>query len=91
MEVWGKYKLGVRAGKYKLGARTGKYKLEARTGKYKFGARGWARGPATKERAGCREIQIPNIRQAFFLCCSCLFVCCCFFFSLVGFKLTLIL
>ena len=59
MEIWDKYKLGIRAGKYKL---------EARTGKYKFGARGRARGPRNKQRAGGWEIQIPNIRLLLFIC-----------------------
>ena len=44
MQIWGKHKLGVRAGKYKLGARAGKYKLGARDGKYIFGARDGGRG-----------------------------------------------
>ena len=70
MQIWGKHKLGVRAGKYKLWARAGKYKLGhragkykfgARAGKYKFGARAGTQGPepGAKQRALGREIQIP--------------------------------
>ena len=39
IQIWGKHRLGVRAGKYKLGASAGKYKLGTRAGKHKFGAR----------------------------------------------------
>ena len=47
MEIWDKYKLGIRAGKYKL---------EARTGKYKFGARG--RGTSKEPGAGKYKYRI---------------------------------
>ena len=58
--------MGAGAGKYKFGAGAGKYKLGAGAGKYKLGARAGGRGrgpgpgPGAKQRAGGREIQIPN-------------------------------